>query len=260
MPAKKIVIQEETSCKQRKAPRVYPARVYSRVATQAFNPAMKKKHQSYEVAGDLTVSGSATTRYLLNTGVISTIPKYRNDTLASVGMANLYLARQSDKIYLRNMHVHISALNTSTKTTYVKIWLFRNTSPNEVPATVAAGAGNWFKDDFGAVSTMAVPPFYATAQPLNTDFWDKKKDLVFVKTIKMSATNDPNGNDIYDRSFRKKLGYSVRYESKGDSTSAAELRGGNYYLLMAAYNNSATGASGGITSVAVKLITNYSEP
>jgi len=200
---------------------------YDKLAAKRLNNGIQWKQTLYGDECAITVP-SAPILYYAN--IIADIPKYRNDALASAKQANLQQARTSDKLFLKGFKVNLSLVNQSTKTSQLRVIMFRSATTEEVPS----GTGtNWIE----ALDGTAVQPSTQMSTAMTERFnynlvKNKRVDMIFDKKLVVGSDGIPDGKNVKALSFYCKCNHTVQFESKGDSSSADDLKTGKYWLLL----------------------------
>jgi len=186
--------------------------------------------------------------------VVSDIPKYRNDPTASTRQANLDIARTSDKLFIKDISIHCSANNSSTVAGNLRLLFFRNSGQDEVPSGIG---GNWFMDASGSPLAASIFAYNLPSQRYNYDLVKYKSDLFLDKQMTFGPDTSTEGNNLGHRNWYKKINQVALYESKGDSSSADDLKTGKYCLAVAHANTS--GTYHGELDVRLTIVVNYCE-
>lgn len=200
---------------------------YDKIAASRLNNGIQWKQTLYGDECAITVP-SASILYYAN--IIADIPKYRNDPTASAKQANLQQARTSDKLFLKGFKVNLSLVNQSTKTSQLRVIMFRSATTEEIPS----GTGtNWIE----ALDGTAVQPSTQMSTAMTERFnynlvKNKRVDMIFDKKLVVGSDGIPDGRNVKALSFYCKCNHTVQFESKGDSSSADDLKTGKYWLLL----------------------------
>lgn len=202
-----------------------------KLAAKRLNNGIQWKQTLYGDEAALTVPSGA---YIIYNQIVSDIPKYRNDSLATAKQANLQQARTSDKLFLRGFKVNISLVNQSTKTSQLRVIFFRNPTTEEVPSATAT---NWVEALDGSSQTPATQMSTAMTERFNTDLVkNKSKDIVFDRKLIVGSDAIADGKNVKALSFFVNVNHTVQFESKGDTSSADDCKTGKYYLLLMGSN------------------------
>jgi len=204
---------------------------YDRLAARRLNNGIQWKQTLYGDEVALTVPSSARIVY---TNIVSDIPKYRNDALATAQQANLQQARTSDKLFLKGFKVNLSLVNQSTKTSQLRVILFRNSTTEEVPSLTAA---NWVEALDGSAVTPSTQMSIAMTERFNTDLVkNKSRDIIFDKKLVVGSDAIADTRNVKGLSFYCKCNHTVQFESKGDTSSSDDCKTGKYWLIFMSSN------------------------
>lgn len=190
---------------------------------------------------NVALNTSGTNRVAFRNGFVRDIPKYRNDPTATNKQANLDQCRTSDKLLIKGFNVKYIAVNYSSKTSLIRVILFRNNSWNEA-VDDSLNASNWFKNIDGAsTSPNTLISTFGTLRFNDNLVKNKRVDILSDRKMYMSpASTSSDGKDIVRSSFYIPLNQIAQFESKGDSTSADDLKTGTYTMLICIANSDQT--------------------
>jgi len=215
----------------------------SRLASKRLSSGVQWKSTLY--GDDLALQGGTSNTYHLNSNIVSTIPKYRNDPTATATQANLDQARTSDKLFLKGFKVSLGMNNKSSYATAVRVVLIRSISLLEVPSS---NTSNWCEALDGGSTYPSTEMQSHMTERLNGDLVrNKRKDIIFDKRILLGATGTLDRSGQASRHFFVPCNHTCVFESKGDSTNSTHLRTGQYYLMIWLVNHDE--ANGGYTLI-----------
>jgi len=193
---------------------------------------------------DIALQAGTFNTYYTKEDLVRDIPKYRNDPTATGRMANLHQSRTSDKLLLRGFKVNIGINNGSSYTTHVRFVIIRSKAYEEIPAT---NATNWCKSLDGSATSPSGELQTALTERFNYDLCASRKDMLCDRRFILGATASLDRSQVRRQSFWIPCNHTCIFESKGDSSSADDLKTGRYTLMIWTANSQET--NGGYTSV-----------
>nr|QJI53724.1 MAG: capsid protein [Cressdnaviricota sp.] len=214
----------------------------SRMVSKRLNDGVQYKSTLY--GNDIALVAGTTSSYFYNENFVRDIPKYRNDPTASSKQANFAQCRTSDKILLRGFKVSIGINNNSSYPTAIRIIMIRSKSFEEVPATNAV---NWCKGtDGGSTSPSGEMQTHLTER-FNFDLCTSRRDFIFDRRVILGQSASLDTAAFKRISFFVPLNHVCIFESKGDTSSADDLKTGRYGLMIWSANTDE--ANGGNTAI-----------
>jgi len=199
------------------------------------------KKTLYTGAGNLdTYAGPAQHLY---DELVRDIPKYRNDALATNRQGNLHQSRTSDKIFVKGIMIRMTFINFSTVTNCQwRLMLFRNNGWEEgfVPFS------NLFKQYDGSNAPPSVYSANLARQRFNHDLVRSKKDIFLDKYFTSGIRGNQNNLTVYNKYIP--IDQVADWETKGDGTSAIELKNGRYQLVLCLARDQGSDVNLGICS------------
>lgn len=210
-----------------------------RIASKRLNNGLQWKQTLY--GGNQVLQVGSLNTLFTYTNMIADIPKYRADPTATDPMANLQIARTSDKLFLKGFKVNLSITNFSTQTTMIRFFLFRNNSWEE---TFLNDGSNLIESLAGNSTTYSTLMSTAMTERFNTDLVrNKRRDLLFDRRVIVASVNSTEAKNATYRSFYVKCNHICQFESKGTTAQGDDLKTGKY-IFCAFISNPTNGDSG----------------
>lgn len=220
-------------------PRKYKPRAKKATLAQTVKKALTKElctHKTFYTSNVITgfdagASGDLNRAFITDLG---NIPKYRNDTLATVQVANLHQARLKDNLTLKSFKFIMTLDASTARSQLVRIIIFRGTSPAEI---FNDSGSNLFTEYTTAASSGASRAMKNTSPqgqtlPFNMNLVRHKRDYIHDKTYFVAGNTNLDGLNMKTIVINKRINYKIEYEEKGDTTSATELKGGLFWIFL----------------------------